>query len=157
PITLCVVGILPAIVLSHLARANLYDARTDGIEFAKSIAYYLLFVGVVNAPWKLRTFLLCFVFFALAATLLAILHYHEIIEIEALKVIEQRDIDPNTGELTILPRMRSTGIFNDPNDLCLILVMAIALCVHNFAEHRSGLARVAWLALLATFAYALLL
>ncbi|MBV8384762.1 MAG: hypothetical protein JOZ63_19410 [Planctomycetaceae bacterium] len=42
PISACVVGILIAGVLSHLARADLFSARTWGFEFFKVVLYYSL-------------------------------------------------------------------------------------------------------------------
>src|SRR5205809_75026 len=47
PITTCVIGVLVAIVLSHLTHLNFYGARVAGVEFSKVVLYYLLFVGLV--------------------------------------------------------------------------------------------------------------
>jgi O-antigen ligase len=157
PITLCVLGLLPAIIISHLRRANLYDARTDGFEFAKCTAYYLLLVAVVDTPQRLRWFLSSFLVFALAATVLALLHYHDVISIQALEAFQQKLTDPQTEDLTILSRMRGTGIFNDPNDFCLVLVVGIVLCSARLIELCSLPARVLAFGMLAIFLYGMFL
>ena len=52
----------------------------------------------------------------------------------ALRPAEQRDIDEATGELVIYPRLCSSGIYNDPNDLCLILVTATFISLGRLTD-----------------------
>src|SRR4051812_22326988 len=47
PITACVVGLLFAIVLSHLSRWFVFGARLAGAEFAKTVLYYLLLTAAI--------------------------------------------------------------------------------------------------------------
>src|SRR5439155_22586562 len=51
PGVLCVLGILPAIVLSDLAHGATYYARVDSIEFVKKVLiYFLLLIGLIDSP-----------------------------------------------------------------------------------------------------------
>src|SRR5262249_38202472 len=42
PITVCVLGLLVAVVLSHLSHGSLGEAGTFGLLFVKIVLYYLL-------------------------------------------------------------------------------------------------------------------
>jgi len=130
PITVCVLGMLAAVVLSHLSDFSIYGARTSGWEFWKVLVYYLLFVGLVNTPSRMRWFLTWLVGFIVVIAGLALLQFHGEIYIPALEAMEQTDIDEETGEIIVFYRLCSTGIYNDPNDLCLILVTGMVICLY---------------------------
>jgi hypothetical protein len=157
PITACVVGMLAAVVLSHLSSFFIWGARTSGAEFLKVLLYYLLLVGVIDRLDRLRRFLACLVVLAAVAAGLAVMQYHGLIDIPALAAVEQGRIDPETGEGSIVLRIVSTGIFNDPNDLCLLLVLGMAACVHGLEDRRWGFWRFFWIAPLGLFGYAMTL
>src|SRR5258706_10275862 len=157
PISACVVGLLAAVVLSHLSSFFIWGARQSGMEFFKVLLYYLLLVGVIDSIDRLRRFMGWIVVLAVIATGLTVLQYHGVIDIAALAAVEQGRIDPDTGESSIVLRIVSTGLFNDPNDLCLLLVLAMAACVHGLDDRRWGLWRIGWIAPLALFGYAMML
>src|SRR5207247_6773790 len=112
-------------------------------------------IGVVNSPSRLRQFLVWLMGMTVVLTVLALLQYHGAIDIPALRAIEQLEIDEATGDEFFIYRLCSTGIFNDPNDLCLILVTAMTVCLSQLGAGRSWLLRALWLAPLALFGYAL--
>ena len=156
PITLCVLGLLLMGLLSNLTDAD--ALFTEGVEFAKVVVYYLLLVAVVNTPARLRRFLLCLAAFAGVVTLLAVLDYHEVINLPTLQALQ--DVvgdDPVTGEPIVIRRLHGTGLFSDPNDFSQLLVLAIPLALYGLAEGRGGPTRLLWLAPLGLFAYALFL
>ncbi|MBY0522436.1 MAG: O-antigen ligase family protein [Gemmataceae bacterium] len=155
PITLCVVGLLPAIMLSHLARFSLWEARMGAYDFLNVLLYYLLLVATVTTASRLRVFLLCLTGLISLVAVLALLQYHAVIDLPALSAVEQPDLDPETGQLVIIPRLRGTGIFNDPNDLSLIIVIGILLCVYWLGSTPMGGLRFLWLGPLLIFVYAL--
>jgi hypothetical protein len=157
PITACVLAVLAAGVLSHLSRFNLHDARTHGLDLAKVVIYYLLLVGLVDTPGRLRTFLRLLVGFSGVLVALAILHYHGRVSIPSLEALERWGVDEETGEAVSFLQLRSTGIFNDPNDLCVILSVALAAALYFLADRRSGPLRLLWLAPLGGFAYGIVL
>src|SRR5690606_1443115 len=106
---------------------------------------------------RIRTFLMLLVAFIVGLTVLAVLQYHGRIDIPALTVLQEADIDPETGEVYLVPRMRSTGLFNDPNDLATILVTGVLAASYFLTDRQAGFRRLAWLAPIAIFVYTLVL
>jgi O-antigen ligase len=151
PMTLCVLGLLAAVVLSHLQFGSIFGARTSGSEFGKLVLYYLLLQHNVDGPDKFQRFLNYLVLFTLVAASLALLQYHEIVNIPALAAYAQREIDEETGEVTVFPRLCGSGIFNDPNDVCLMLMLVMMICIYRLMTPGAGPNRFVWLAPLAVF------
>ena len=154
PITVCVLGILVAIVLSLLSRVLIAEAVQSGCEFVKVVAYYLLLAGLINQPTRLRRFLFCLAIFCVVLTVLALLEYHGAIDLPMRSTIQDRATDADTGEAVFIGRLRGTGIFGDPNDLCLLLVVAILIGLYWLTEPGSGLWRLFWASTLAVVGYA---
>lgn len=157
PITFCVVALLPAVFLSHLSHGVWWSARDGSIEFSKIVIYFLLLTANVDSTARLRTFVAWLLACISAAALLAVLQYHEVIDLPSLSVIYDFEFDPETGLATEVPRICSTGIFNDPNDLAMILVLGMVLGGYALAGARSRFAAPAWLALEGFFGYGLYL
>lgn len=157
PITACVVGLIAAVAMSHLAVGYVWGARMSGVEFAKVALYYLLLVATVNTAARLRAFLIILAGLAVVTTGLAVLHFHGAINIPALAALEYEQVD-DRGETITLKRLVSTGILNDPNDLSLLIVMAMLICTYGIAETQRGwVARGMWLAPLGLLGYAMTL
>jgi O-antigen ligase len=152
PINACVAGMLPAILLSQLAHGEVVPAYESGVAFAKLLLYYFLLVSIVDTPARLRQFLAGLGVFALTITTLAVLHYHGVIDVPALQFV-QTGLDDSGSEESMIRRLGSTGLFQDPNDMCLMLVMAMTVCLYQVFERR----RWYWLAPLAVFGHALML
>jgi O-antigen ligase len=157
PVTACVLGLLVAVVLSHLTHFSLWGVRTSGFLFAKVLLYYLLLVAVVNTSRRLRRFLLWMIVFVTFLGALAVAQYHGLVNVPSLATLEEREEDPHTGELVVVPRLRSTGIYHDPNDLSQILIVGVLLCLYVLFESRSPVGRLACVPPLALFAYGLVL
>jgi hypothetical protein len=176
PITLGVFGILLAVVLSHLANGALELAASTGYEFAKVVVYYVLLVSVVNTPSRLRQFLFWVMLFCVLLTGVAVLRYYEVVEIKTpvpVKVsetgleppaketeesgsafVKDYEYDPERGELVAVLRLRGTGIFQDPNDLSMVLAIGFLLALYWLLDGSAGQARLAALAPLALFLWA---
>ncbi len=157
PITVCVLALLPVVFLSRLGNGDLLGAVDSGLEFFKVVVYYLLFVGLVNSPARLRQFLLCFTLFTVVMVILAVLNYQGVITLANLGPLQDQQREALTGRDVVFARLRSTGIFNDPNELCLILVLGMALCSYWAGERRFLALRFLWLLPLALFGCALAL
>jgi hypothetical protein len=157
PVVGCAVGLLVAVVLSHLSHLSVYGARVYGELFGRTLLYLLLLVACVNTWGRLRRFLGWLVGFVLVATALALAQYHGYVEIEALSTLTQREYDPVTGDPVEYLRLRGAGIFNDPNDLSQILGLGILVCLGFLGARRYGFRRWAAVVPLAAFGYALLL
>jgi O-antigen ligase len=155
PITVCVLLLLPAVVLSHLSHLNFYDARTAGFEFLKVEIYFLLLLANVSSAARLRQFMIWLVGLIGVMTILSILQYYGLIHIAAIEAKAQREILESVEFYT--QRLQGTGLFNDPNDFCLILVVGMTISAYWLTDRRLGLFRIVPLILLGLFALALVL
>lgn len=154
PLLLCVL-LVPAIVASHLASGNTYDARLGGIEALKALALVCLIVSIVDSPGKLRGLLGVVVVSVLIVTATAILHYHGVIDVPAIAGVEHSFTDGETS--STLVRLRGVGLFHDPNDFALLLVSAGLITAGAMGGVRGAIARI-WLCVpLAVLGYALYL
>ena len=152
PISSCAVGMLGAIVFSHLANLEPVLAYEHGADFAKLLLYYFLLVGVIDTPNRLERFLTSLALFSLAITATAVGQYYRLYKIPALEFI-QTDGDGSGRAETMIVRLGSTGLFQDPNDMCLMLVMAMTICLYQIVERR----RFYWALPLAFFGHAMTL
>ena len=141
PLSACVLGLLAAVILSHVSHFEIGLARWWGLDFAKVVLYYLLLVAIVDSPARLRRFLLCLVILITAMTTLAVLQYHGAIHIAALEVLERSETDPATGEIVTVYQLVGTGIFNDPNDLCVMLATGIITALYIVNDKKYGMYR----------------
>jgi putative inorganic carbon (hco3(-)) transporter len=144
PITACVLGLLAIVVLSSLIHFGMWGVSTSGLNFFQVILYYLLLVSVVDSPARFRTFLFVLAPLILVPTVLALLHHHDVIQVASLREIERLEIDEETGTIVDVRQLRSTGIFSDPNDLSLILLVGIIIGLFWAGDRRLGASR--WLA-----------
>ena len=117
PITVCVFGLLIAVAFSHLAHLRLRDAFTGTFSFFRIVVYYLLFVGLVNSPRRLKWFLLWLLACLAAVTVLVLLQHFAVIEVSALVEHFERVVDEQTGDTVLISRIQAAGIFGNPNDL----------------------------------------
>lgn len=158
PLTACVLGMLGALVLSHLAHLSFFGIKIGGVAFAKVVIYYLLLVGVVDSADRLRQFLVWVCVFMLALTMLAVLEYNQVVDIPSMAPITQLqegEIDPITGDDAVLPRLCGSGIFNDPNELSLSLARGVFICLFIVIDRPRQILRWLWLAPIPFFVYAL--
>jgi len=158
PTTWCVLGVQVAIWLSHVSAGRTYEARASSIEFAKVLLYFFLVLLVLDTPERVRSFLNWLVLLIGALTLLAILQFFGVVQLlPQSTLLEQREFDPATGEAVLIPRLRAIGLFSDPNDLCLLLVVGMAICLWGLGGGPGGAFRVIYLGLLGLFGCALVL
>ncbi|HEX4608662.1 MAG TPA: O-antigen ligase family protein [Urbifossiella sp.] len=150
PIGVCVLGMLVAVPLSNIVRGDLDTAQEDIGEFGKVILYYFLAVAVLDTKSRLRGFLGWCVVLILGLTIAAQLQWHEYIDLEHMRPVRQRNFDSESGEENWSERICSTGIFNDPNDLCLVLVFGCLCCAYRAATGH-GFSRWLWLTPIAPF------
>ena len=152
PVDACAAGMLAAIVGSHLANGEPGLAVDHGVEFLKLLLYYFLLVGLVDTPARLERFLGALGAFAAVITALAVLHYHDLVEVPAIRFL-QTGLDDSGSLDRMVVRLGSTGLFQDPNDMSLMLVMALVVCLYQVVERR----RWYWVGPLVLFGHALTL
>jgi putative inorganic carbon (hco3(-)) transporter len=156
-LTLLIFGIWIFIILSHLARGSLWDARISGVEFLKLFIYYLLTVSWADSPGRLRQFMLCLIVCIFVQTILGLFEYDGWINLSTLRSIEEAERSDGSITTLIVHRLCGIGIFDDPNDLCQLLVMAMMLCFGLLGcRHQSRLS-FGWLLPLGVFVYSIAL
>ena len=141
--------------MSQVTKFQLGVAFEEGQNVAKVTVYYMLLTVALASLPALRMFLTTLVVFIVVQTALALLQYSEYIEVEALRPIRQWELAPD-GEVSILVRLCGSGIYHDPNDLCLLLTAGMLICLDR-ALGRGGPFRLLWLTLFGSFGYALTL
>jgi hypothetical protein len=153
PAVVAVLGLLTAVVLSHLSHGRMSDAASWGFRVFKIVAYFLLLVAVVNNPDRLRRFVGWIGVLIVGMTGLSLLQHFEVISLPALAAIDQVEYDAETGERSTLPRLCGPGIFNDPNDLSVIL--AVGMVISLYQLRKPGPGRLFWAGSLGMLGYAL--
>src|SRR5262249_19528257 len=150
PIDLFVLALLPVVIISSLANAG-SDASVAGLEYAKLCIYYFLLVSLVNSTERLRLFLLVLALCCIVLVILVLCQYQGLITLAAVTSVQEKVWEEATAEMLIVSRVRGTGLFNDPNEFCLIVILGMALCLFWASEQRRWLPRLAWLASLVVF------
>jgi hypothetical protein len=179
PITICVLGIWFAVILSHLFSPPhhyffIWGVRESGFKFFKILVYYFLLVGLLDTPPRLRRFLVWLVLTIFLLTILSLLHFHNLMYIQAMHTVFQREEIREGEEIKLedLPlddlgnviegskttvRLVSLGVFSDPNDLCMILVVGMGISLFLMNNPRAGVFGILWLIPAGVFGYAFFL
>jgi O-antigen ligase len=145
-IDLCVAALLPAVLLSHLARVDFGGAWESGVSFLKILVYYFLFVSLVTTPSRLRLYTSVVVLCSAVVVVVAAMDFYGMLALpRAQRMGRTAVVDPN--------RLYGPGIFQDPNDICVLIVTATMLLLGKLADRRSGLPRLGWLLPLGVFAF----
>lgn len=144
PATASLLLLLLSVGLSHAAHGFFWGARMSTYEVSKVLALYLLVVALVNSPRRLTYFVNWFVASITTIATLALLDFRGIISIPALESIRDRGASA-TGQADYIERIRGTGIFQDPNDFGLVLVVALIFTAARLLSPRAGWTRYVWL------------
>jgi O-antigen ligase len=139
PAALCVVGLVPAILLSDIMRGN-FGAAEEGLsEFIKVLIYFLLLVALVNSPARFRKFLFVTATLIFVTATVATLRYHGLLNVDAITVLARSDngIDEETGLGIVVTQLQASGLFSDPNDFSLVLVTAVLAFLHFLTEAKT--------------------
>jgi O-antigen ligase len=157
PITLCVVGILLTAPLAFLASFDLGEAFRTGVYFFKVVIYFVLLVSLINNGQRLRRFVGWVLVFAAVLALVSVLNMQGYIQLANLKTVTSGEIDVLTGENSAVRRLMGTGIFQDPNDMCVMLATLLPLALYYLADTRASVLKPVWLATVLVFATAIVL
>ena len=104
-----------AIVVSNLAWGWLGGAYNGVVQFAPVVFFYVLVRVAIDTPERVRGFVHVFVVLNVFLAINGIVQYHTGIGFG------------NVTTVGLENRIRGTGIFNDPNDLGMTLVMSVPL------------------------------
>lgn len=152
PVTAMALLLAPAVFVSHVWGGDFWSARHDAMDAIKSGVLFLLIVGHSDSSARLRAVLSTVAASILAVTAVAVLNYYGAIRVEAIQTVAQR-----AEEGVLFQRLCGTGIFNDPNDLSLILVLCMVVCAAATTWRELGPRRYFALVPMLVFGHALLL
>ena len=134
PITICVIGVMLSILLSHGTNFYLGGLLEGGTEFAKVVVYYLLLVALVDTPQKLRILLQSTVISSTVMVSFSLMDYLNFSDFPLIThIIETHGTDLLGREIKIT-RMCGTGMFHDPNDISLIIVTMSIISIYFLME-----------------------
>lgn len=156
PSTLCLVGMASIIPLSHLTHSYFGGAVEGLVHYFSAAIFYVLLTAVVDR-WERFDKLLKVI--AIAATVMVtmcVADYLEIIDFPFINHIIDNDGLTATGDVKRIVRMSGSGIFSDPNDISLLMVMVSMVCFSFLTDRSRGPLRIGWLAPMAIFAVGLL-
>jgi putative inorganic carbon (hco3(-)) transporter len=146
PITVCVLGFALAVTMTNLVHASQVDFLDATAEVYKLVLYYLLFISLVTTPQRLRRFLFWLPVFVAVIAELTLLQYHGWIELPILNPLREGIQRSRFDDEGIVVRLMGTGIFRDPNDMCVLLAFTIPLCLYwLLTDTHSGRLRFVWL------------
>lgn len=158
PVSVCVLAYYCSTILSLCLLGRFDEALSEfGPEFGKVIIYYCLLCSLTNSEIRYKLLLSTLLFFIFAIALIALAQRFGYVNFPNIEPVMQRETDSETGESLFLPRLVSSGIFNDPNDLCLLLGLGILVCLHLATiSERTFIIRIFWIAPTILFVFALL-
>ncbi len=158
PLSVCVLLYFASTIVSLCVLGRVSEALMDfGPEFAKVILYYFLLISIVDDASRFRAFVVALLFLIVVLTAIALAQQFEIASFPNIQPAMQTVVDAETGEESVIPRLSSSGIFSDPNDLCLMLGMGIWCCIYCGSNSSFGLLGWAvWLLPIPIFVYAIL-
>jgi hypothetical protein len=158
PIAICVLGLFPLAIVSMIGRIALADMREPLTDYAKVLIYFLLLISCVNSAKRIRVFLTCLIVYLTILTAIAVMQWHEVIDIPNFQMCSATRADPdNPGVAVLMYRLQATGIFNDPNDFCMAVGLGAVLCLCKFGDRAWGSLRVLWLTPIPLYGHALYL
>jgi putative inorganic carbon (hco3(-)) transporter len=156
PITLCLLALCAIVALPHLFVMNLADAWSAAFLYLKNVVYFLLFVSIITTPARLRGFIGCLLVIAAIAVSVAVLDYHQLITLPNLRAVQDSELGA-WGEVTTFERLQFSGLFKDPNDLCVWLAAMVPLALYCVLADRNLVCRAIGLCTLLLFGYGIYL
>ncbi len=158
PVLVFGIALLLVAITSSLVHGIIAKELTPAIEFAKILFFFLLMQAQLDTRRRIRLYVGIVAWIVTIPVMLAVLNYHEYIHIEAFEA-QKEGVETSPEEEAVKPikRLRTTGNFSDPNDVCEIVNFAMIFSLFGLIERGSGCSRIVWLAPIALFGHALLL
>ncbi len=146
---------LVALILPHIFQTYLQGTIDAFTEFSKIIIIYLLINHLVDTPAKLKGYIVVLVVLTILLAVQGLQQYYTgfgwggqipFLQREGGGFVRSRVIEPEKIERYqqfrmqegILMRITGTGIFQDPNDLALALVVAVPFLAYGVLKGRSS-------------------
>ncbi len=138
PAMMCVIGVLFAISISHLQRFYLHGVKEGSIDFLKVLLLFGLIVSQTDTIFRLKTLLTVIAVTATITVSLCVLDYYGVVDFEFITHISDVDGITDANELRRVSRMRGTGIFQDPNDISLLIVFSAVIWASILLDRSVG-------------------
>lgn len=145
PITVCVLGVWLACGLSHVTHGWLQGITESTILFFKTALYFLLLITCVDTPARFRWFVMGTVTCSVVMVSLCVIDYLGWVDYTFVTHVTDRDGEDVTGAVELVWRMRGTGIFEDPNDISLLIVASTILCFYFMNDLSFSFLRWLWI------------
>ena len=152
PISSCIWGYAFAIFMSQSIRKTDVGI-TAAYEFMKVALFFELMVIVLKTPARMINYLRLLVLLITFLAGLALLDFNGILDVPGITSITEKDRSSDGFEVD-LDRLRGSGVFQDPNDLAMIIVFGVSIWLQLTLTSRSSIERLAWLPSLAILLYA---
>lgn len=157
PTNFCVLMVLVGVILSHLSAMRTIEARESASEFFKTVLFYFILVSVVRTPKALESLITWASLFIIIAVSITVLQFKEYINLEGMESVYDNFTDPATGEVHRVRRICGTGLFADPNDLSVLLVIGMGLALYRLFGGRQDRPKLLWLLPMSLYLYCLML
>lgn len=128
-------GFIVAICLSHLSHGYVGGAINSLERFLPSMVGFFLVVTAVNDRRKFNIFVLVLIALVSFVSYEGIQQYKTGYAIGGMEPVYQ-NTPATDGELIKIPRIRWYGLFNDPNDLGLLLIIIIPFLVNMLMQRQ---------------------
>jgi hypothetical protein len=139
PASICVAGLLVAVVLSHATHVSWWWLQESVPHFAKVLVYYFLLVSIVDSPRRLRGLLLTLAVCGTTMVALCVIDFVGFHDLQFIEhVIDRDSATTDSGEEAFILRMRGSGVFQDPNDISLVIVVMSILATYFMTDPRGS-------------------
>ena len=161
PTSVCVLLFFASTIITMIVHGEMESAFTEfGPEFAKVLLFYFLLIANVDSEGKFRSYVAALICIVTVLSALAIGQLYGWVNFQNIRPLGL-PITNEFGEVVDIhpdgTRIVATGIFGDPNDLCLILGLAIVACMYLATTRNSDGQRFPlWLLLIPYFIFAVL-
>ena len=156
PAMLCMMGLLIAIALSHLQRLYLGGVKAGSIDFLKVLLLFGLIVSQTDTVFRLKALLTVIAVTATITVTMCVLDFYDLADFEFITHIVDVDGVTDANQSRRVSRMRGTGIFQDPNDLSLLIVFSGVIWASILWDRSLGVLRFVSLGPIALLATGLL-
>ncbi|MEZ6057533.1 MAG: O-antigen ligase family protein [Planctomycetaceae bacterium] len=167
PINLCMLGMVFAVPVSLIVSNMFVSAALDGaIMLAKIAVYYFMLVSLITTPQRLRQLLLVTAICSTVTVAVSIVDFQAfkshweghpdlVTQLEEdrkgdfedrvlIHAVELDHIDA-LGNGVYRFRMRGLGIFNDPNDVAVLIAVVLMICMYFLTDVSLSGVRFLWL------------
>jgi len=152
PVTLCFAGVLAAIPISHITHMYLGGALSGTIDFIKAGMLFALIVTLVDTWIRFKRLLIVIVVCSTISVSVCLVDFAGVWDFQSITHAAEKYGTSLSGADLGIQRMNGTGIFSDPNDISLLIVITSIICVCFLTDRQQSLTRLAWLIPLAILA-----